>query len=287
VPAVLVSEALRQAENEFRNAGIEAPRVQATALLGHAMQLDRAGLLARLRDPLAAAELRRYRELTTRRAAHEPLQYLLGRADFLDFTVRVAPGVFIPRPETEQLVELALAAWDPEYPRAIDLCAGSGAISIALARARPQARVLAIDLSPVAIQSARNSARDLAVDDRIDFLRADLLTPVRPRGPWRERIGCLVCNPPYAAAGEVVQPEVANHEPELAWLAGTRGTEIYERLVPAAAWLLAPGRPLLFELGYGQSGPVRELLEQDGRWDAVSVAEDFQGIDRVLTAIRR
>lgn len=286
VDPVTVAAALRRAESCLHEAGIEAPRIQATSLLAHTLGLDRAGLLARLHDPLADEVETAFRALVERRTRHEPLQYLLGHADFLDFSVRVGPGVFIPRPETEQLVETALAAWNPAHDLAVDLCSGSGAIAIALARARRKARVLAVELTAAAVAAARLSAHDNGVDERVLFLRGDLLSALHPGTAWRERLGCLVCNPPYAAEGEVAQPEVRDHEPPLAWLAGPRGTEAYERLVPAAAELLLPGRALLLELGYGQAEAVRSLLAADGRWTAVRIDEDFQGIPRVVTAMR-
>ena len=127
----------RRAERRLDRAGIDAPRIEAQALLGHVLAVDRAGLLARLRDPVAAEVAARFEALLERRLAHEPLQYLVGRASFLDFEVEVGRGVFIPRPETELLVERALEEWSPDSRLAVDLCTGSGAIAIALARARP------------------------------------------------------------------------------------------------------------------------------------------------------
>lgn len=304
--ATTVGALLRIAEERLRRGAVDAPRVQATALLGHALALDRAALLARLQDPVAPASARRVESLVARRMAHEPLQYLIGRASFLDFEVRVGPGVFIPRPETEQLVDRALRAWRPDRPWAIDLCSGSGAIAIALARARPDARVIALELSPVALASARRSASDAGVEDRVYFVRSDLLAALRPpnhdprqatrdrgqvtRDRWpealEERLGLLVSNPPYAAEGDVVQPEVRDHEPRSAWEAGPSGLEIYRRLIPEAAALLPAGCPMLLELGYGQERQVPELLRRDGNWSAATIEADFQAIPRVLTCRR-
>jgi release factor glutamine methyltransferase len=280
-----IASALRDAEQRLRDAGLEAPRIQATTLLGHVLGIDRARLLARLHEALPGDAQRLFDDLLDRRLAREPLQYLVGRADFLDFSVRVGPGVFIPRPETEQLVEATLTAWAPEHELAIDVCSGSGAIAIALARARPRARVVAIELTERALATARLNAADSGVADRIEFVRGDLLTALG-FGEWRARLGCVVCNPPYAADGEVAQPEVRDHEPATAWLAGPLGTEAYARVIPQAADLLLPGRPLLLELGYGQAEAVGVLLDEDGRWLPPRVDPDFQGIPRVLTAAR-
>ncbi len=278
---------LHEVERRFRERAIDAPRVQAMALLAHALGTDRAGVLARLREPLAAPAAETFESLVARRLAHEPLQYILGRAHFLDFSVRVAPGVFIPRPETEQLVETALEAWDEAHGWAIDLCCGSGAIAVALGRARPNARILAIDRAVAARRMALRNARDHQLQDRVTVCGADLLTAVATNADALGDLGAIVCNPPYAACGDVTQPEVRDHEPALAWEAGPTGTEVYIRVIPQAAALLRPGRPLLLELGYGQEHAVRELLASDGRWDRVTIDDDFQGIPRVLTARRR
>lgn len=286
-PGSTVGGALRSAEERLRTAGVDAPRLQATALLGHVLGVGRASLLARLGDCLPAEARERFVDLVRLRAEQrQPLQYLLGHASFMDFEVRVGAGVFIPRPETEQLVERALEMWSSEQPLAVDLCTGSGAIAIALARARPEARIIAVDVSPTALAAAAASARDLQVGSRIRFLRADLLAALS-RGGWRRRLGLIVCNPPYATRDSVTQPEVRDHEPELAWTPGPLGTEIYARVIPAAAELLPAGRPLVFEIGYGQQESVPRLLIADGRWEAVSVDPDFQGIPRVLGARRR
>jgi len=281
------ASALHEAESRFEDGAIDAPRVQAMALLAHALGTSRAGVLARLREPLADHDAETFRSLVARRLAHEPLQYILGCAHFLDFSVQVAPGVFIPRPETEQLVETALDVWDPNHRWAVDLCCGSGAIAVALARARPRARILAIDRAPAPRRMTLRNTRDHQVDERITVCGSDLLAAVSATGRAAEELGVIVCNPPYAASGEVVQPEVLDHEPPLAWEAGPAGTEIYARVIPQAAELLRAGRPLLLELGYGQAHAVRDLFANDGRWDQVTIDDDFQGIPRVLTARRR
>lgn len=281
--ATTVGAALRAAEERFEAAGIEAPRTHSVALLGHVLGHGRAAVLARLREPLDDRALEAFRAVVERRLEREPLQYILERAHFLDFSVRVGPRVFIPRPETEQLVAATLAAWDAADPVAIDVCCGSGAVAIALARARPDARIVAIDRSPFACAATRRNARDLQVADRIQVLRGDLLTCL-PR--FAARVGVVVCNPPYAAEGEVSQPEVLDHEPQDAIVSGPEGTEVYRRIVPQAARLLAPGRPLLLELGFGRDAAVRELFGADA-WEEPDVEDDFQGIPRVLSARAR
>lgn len=282
-----VGEALRWAGDTLACAEIEATHFQATVLLAHALGVDRAAILARVGEPLRGVARRRFCSLVERRRQHEPLQYLTGRADFLDFEVAVRPGVFIPRPETELVVERALEAWSGRHRFAIDLCTGSGIIAIALARARPDAQVIAIDISPIALETAWFNADQLGVADRIQFIQGDLLEPLEPTAGERIEIGVLVCNPPYVAQGSVTQPEVLNHEPTLAWIAGTTGLEIYQQLIPQAAALLVPGCSLVLELGYDQDRTVPDILCADCRWGAVSLKEDLAGIPRVLVSQRK
>jgi len=281
-----VDAALRVATSRLEAAGVDAPRIQATALLGHALQVDRAALLASLSDTVDPETASTFERLIELRCARHPLQYLIGRASFLDFEVRVRPGVFIPRPETEQLAEQALRLWSPSHPWVIDVGTGSGAVAIALARGSTRCRVLAIDRSPTALASAAASAIDNGVEQQISFVRSDLLSAVRSCPP-NNGIGLLVSNPPYVRADDVVQPEVRDHEPVAAWAAGPLGTEIYARLIPQAAERLDTLRPMLLELGYDQAEAVTELLQRDGRWLNCRIDPDFQNIPRVLTVLRR
>jgi release factor glutamine methyltransferase len=282
--AVTVGTALRAAERRLEEAGIAGARLEATLLLGHLLGHSRAQLLAALSDPLTDEQVDAYEALTDRRSRREPLQYLRGCAPFLDFELEVAPGVLIPRPETETLVERALELWDPADGRwAVDVGTGSGAIAIGLARARPEGWVLAVDRSPLALEMTGRNAERLGVRKRIalvrgNFLRALDLSP--------DDIGIIVSNPPYVADGDEVDEEVRGHEPREAWAAGPTGLEAYQRIIPEAAGLLRPGRYLVLELGYGQEEAVCALLDDAGGWEKPSVDEDFRGIRRIL-AVRR
>jgi len=275
-----VADALRDAEQRLDKAGIEGARFEATLLLGHVLGHSRAQLIAALSDPLTDEQQVRFTELTERRANREPLQYLRGRAPFLDFELEVQPGVLIPRPETEGLVERALELWDPSRGRwAVDVGTGSGAIAIALARAQPEGWVLAVDQSLAALGTAGTNADKLGVRPRValvrgNFLRALDLSP--------DDIGIIVSNPPYVADDDEVDAEVRHHEPREAWAAGPTGLEAYERIIPEAAALLRPGRSLVLELGYGQEDAVRALLDECGGWDEPTVDPDHRGISRVL-----
>jgi release factor glutamine methyltransferase len=210
------------------------------------------------------------------------------------------------------VVEEALSLWQPtaEAPWAVDVGTGSGVISIALARARPAGRILAVDRSPVPLAAASQNAWNLRAADQIRFVRGDLLAPLgasvaggsgadataadragaadlRPSARTRQRISMVISNPPYAPQDSPdIDPEVRGHEPPEAWAAGPEGMDTYARLIPQAAMLLLPGRPLVLELGYGQSAPVVDLLSSDGRWQEPRILPDFNEIPRILTVLR-
>ena len=281
-----IDTSLHDAVRRFEAAGLDAPRIQATALLAHALQINRAALLANLSDRIDPDIASVFEALIELRCAHHPLQYLIGRASFLDFEVQVGPGTFIPRPETEQLVEQALELWSPEHPWVIDVGTGSGVIAIAMARAQADCRVLAIDSSAAALAAAATNAVENSVEQQITFVRSDLLSAIQPH-PSSVDIGLLVSNPPYVQCADIVQLEVSDHEPIEAWAAGPLGTEIYARLIPEAAKRMSSRRAMLLEIGYGQAEAVSELLRRDGHWLSCQVDSDFQGIPRVLTVRRR
>ncbi len=281
--AATVGGALRDAEQSLEAAGIAGARLEATLLLRHILGHSRAQLLAALSDPVTADQLGRFRQLTDRRASREPLQYLRGRAPFLDFELEVHPGVFIPRPETEGLVERALELWNPTDGWAVDVGTGSGAIAIGLARGRPGGRVLAVDQSPTALNAAAHNADRLGVRNYIAFVRGNFL---RALDLSPDDIGIIVSNPPYAADDDEVDPEVRHHEPRQAWASGPTGLEAYERLIPEAAALLRPGCSLVLELGYGQEASVRNLIQESGGWEEPQVEPDYQDIPRVLAVAR-
>lgn len=278
-----VGSALHEAEQSLESAGIEGARLEATLLLGHVLGYSRAQLLSTLLDPLTEDQVSSFFELTTRRANREPLQYLRGRASFLDFELEVHPGVFIPRPETERVVEHALKIWDPTAGWAIDVGTGSGAIAIGLARGNPRGRVLAVDQSPIALGAAARNAARLGVHNRITFVQADFL---RALSLSSNNIGIIVSNPPYVANNDEVDPEVRYHEPQKAWASGPSGMEAYERIIPESATLLSSRRYLILELGYGQEKAVRGLIRESGGWAKPHVLADLNNIPRVLTVCR-
>jgi len=278
---VRMREALEQAKAVLLDAGNGNPRRDAELLLLHVTGKTRAYLLTHPHDLLTPEQLTRYRELIARRATHEPIQYLIGEREFYGLLFAVTPDVLIPRPETEHLVEAALERIPLDQPIEIaDVGTGSGAIAVALAVARPQARITAIDISPAALEVAKKNAVAHGVGDGVRFSESDLLEAV-----GEETFDMIVSNPPYIAEvdRETLAAEVRDFEPAGALFAGPSGLEIYERLIPQAAERLRNGGWLLLEIGAGQELSLRRLLTD---WNSVSFVDDLQGIARVAVAQR-
>jgi release factor glutamine methyltransferase len=257
-------------------------RADAELLLLSVLGKNKAWLMAHGAEEVTAARAASYNELVTQRLAGEPIQYILGEAEFYGLPFRVTRDVLIPRPETEHLMEraLELAAAFAE-PRIVDIGTGSGAIAVALADQLPSAAVTAIDISAPALAVAReNALRNGAA--RIRFLEGDLLAPVNG-----ESFELVVSNPPYVPAADraSLSVEVREFEPELALFAGSDGLDIYRRLIPAAFAALPPGGFLLLEIGFGQSAQITHLLARSG-FAQIEFVADLQGIARVACARR-
>jgi release factor glutamine methyltransferase len=250
------------------------PRRDADLLLAHVLGCDQTALLTHPERILSAAESEQFEHLVERRLASEPMQYLTGEQEFFGLRFEVSPAVLIPRPETEHLVEAVLERFErDEAVRIVDVGTGSGAIAVALAHAMPHSRVTAVDLFPAALEVARRNAQRHGVIDRLMLLPSDLLAAVDSAD-----FDAVVANPPYVAAGEVLEPQVANYEPHSALYAGPTGLEVYERLIPQAARVLKTGGWLILEIGYGQSSALRNLMHG---WAGFTLVNDLQGIPRV------
>ena len=278
-------------------AGIRRAEVDVELLLGHVLGLSRGQVQAKAITE-AALDSEQYLavvELIERRAAREPLQHITGRAPFRSLELAVGPGVFVPRPETESVAQIAidaLLAVPSPSPRGIDLGTGSGAIAIAMATEVPQARVFAVENSPRAFLWARQNARELA-GDNLRLIFADLAdTPaslVDADGAVEQLDGTLdvvVSNPPYIPLGAIPRdPEVRLHDPEAALYGGPDGLDVVRAVSARAARLLHPGGVLIIEHGELQGSQMRELLTADG-WRATATHRDLLGRDRTTTALR-
>lgn len=264
----------------------ERSKRDAETLLLRATGLSRASLLAHGDDTLSPEHAAAFDALIARRFAGEPIQQITGEAEFFGLPFRVTRDVLIPRPETEHLVERAIAiAQHTLRPRIIDIGTGSGAIAVALAHALPQAAITTIDISTAALSVARENATRNNVSVR--FLEGNLLAPVALVGSEPEQFDLIVSNPPYVPETDrdSLSVEVRDFEPALALFAGADGLDIYRRLLPAAFTVLAPGGALLLEIGYGQRDAIHALLSAAG-FVRIAFTPDLQGIPRVAEGWR-
>jgi release factor glutamine methyltransferase len=258
------------------------PRDEATldaeVLARHVLACDRATLLIRARDPLPSAFDRLFGALVERRLAREPVAYIIGHREFWGLEFEVSPAVLIPRPETELIVEEALAAMPARdaVGRIVDVGTGSGCLAVALAIEFSSATVIATDSSAAALEVAqRNSARH-NVSNRISLVHADLLHGVRGSA------NLIVSNPPYLRDADAphVQPEVVRYEPPSALFAGADGLDLVRRLFDEAPSYIAPDGRLIVEFGLGQEADVRAASQRAG-WTVDHIRKDLQNIPRV------
>jgi release factor glutamine methyltransferase len=271
-----LGEVLRLSAGYLSEHGSPTPRLDAELLIGHALGLPRIELYTNFDRPLDEPELAACRALLERRGRREPVAYILGRWGFHGLDLAVDRRVLVPRPETEVLVERCLALLEGlEEPRVADVGTGSGAIALAIKRARPDAAVLATDVSADALAVARANAEALGVE--LELVEADLLAGVE--GPF----ALVASNPPYIGEAEMggLEPEVAQYEPRLATVAGPSGTEVLERLVAAAPDAFEAGGWLVVECGAGQAAAVRGMLDGAGAAETFAQA-DLAGIARVV-----
>ena len=258
-------------------AGLSTARRDAELLLVRVLGCDRTFLLTHPEAPLTLKQTALYQSWIARRVRHEPVQYIVGEQEFFGLKFRVTPDVLIPRPETEHLVEAALARTDRDASlRIVDVGTGSGAIAVALAHAPTSAQITALDLSPAALAVARSNAEMNGVSDRVHFAESDLLAAV-----IGEEFDMIVSNPPYVADSEELEAQVREYEPASALFAGAEGLDIYRRLIPQAHASLKPEGWLLLEIGHGQRGALAQLL---AGWGDVSFVADLQRIPRVACA---
>ncbi|MGB3356967.1 MAG: peptide chain release factor N(5)-glutamine methyltransferase [Mycobacterium sp.] len=258
--------------------GVGSPRVDAELLAAHVAGTDR-GRLA-LIEP-GADFVERYELLVARRAERVPLQHLTGTAAFGAVTVAVGPGVFIPRPETESLLEWALAQPLSPHPVVVDLCTGSAALAIALWHHRPAARVIAVDDSDEALAYARHNVADTSVE----LLRADVST-AGLLGELDGTVDLLVANPPYIPNGAELEPEVAEHDPAHALFGGDDGMVVIAAIIGLAARLLRPGGRCAVEHDDSTSERTVEAFTRAGGFVEVTARHDLTGRPRFVTAVR-
>jgi release factor glutamine methyltransferase len=277
-----VGRVLGWALKDFRDRGLENPRLDAELLLCHALGLDRIRLIVESQRPLAPTELGRYRELIKRRRQSEPIAYILGEREFYGFDFKVDARVLIPRPDTEVLVDVALERTRERdmFGNALDLCTGSGCVAIAFAKRRPTWRGAALDLSEDALALAAENALRLGAIFGLRFAAGDLYSPLGPE----ERFDLVTANPPYIPEADVagLETQIKDFEPRIALDGGPDGLALIRRIVDGARAHLVPGGVLALETQFDQGPRVRELFERAG-FESVDLRRDYGGRDRVVS----
>jgi release factor glutamine methyltransferase len=265
----------------FTEAGIAAARLEAQLLLAHVLGCSRVQLYTGFDKPLGEQELAGYRELIKRRLGGEPVAYLLGEQEFWALPFYVDASVLVPRPDTETVIEVASRLRDPAAPcRVLDLCTGSGAIAISLAKELVAAHVVATEVSPEAAAVARRNAERNAVADRVEVRVGDLFAPAAG-----ERFDLIVSNPPYIATAVIatLAAEV-RREPAIALDGGPDGLAFYDRICAAAPAHLLPGGAIVLEHGFDQADAVRARLEAAG-FARVELTHDLGKNPRVTSGV--
>jgi release factor glutamine methyltransferase len=274
-----VGTALQAAVGRLHAAGIDTARLDARLLLGDVLQVETAQLVAHPERSLAEAEVERFRDLVERRCRHQPVSQLLARREFWGLTFRVTADTLIPRPETETIVEQALAGI-PDRARALrilDLGTGTGCLLLALLHELPRATGLAIDRSPAALAVARANAEALGLAERAEFRLGNWTDGVA------ESFDLIVSNPPYIATADMEQlvPEVARHEPHLALHGGRDGLDCYRAIARSLSECLRPDGRLLLEIGAEQGDSVAAIFVAAG-FACTARHSDLAGLPRCL-----
>jgi release factor glutamine methyltransferase len=244
-----------------------------------ALYLNRQRVLTRDESGAIAAALKR-------RASGEPLEYILGAAEFMGLEFKVSPAVLIPRPETEILVEAVIeisrqADKSISRQKILDLGTGSGCIAVSLAKFLPKAEVTAVDISQEALKVAAENA--MAHNVKVDFMRSDLFSALS-----LSKYDIIVSNPPYIASGEIGQLQrELKYEPQIALDAGPDGREFYRRIIDRAGRHLEDGGSLIMEIGFGQRGEIENIFKKSKTFKITQVIKDYNNIDRVVTARRQ
>lgn len=276
--------AIAAASERLRRAGVKSARLDAELLMAAVTGRSRAALIAGAAQ-IEADALERFESMVARRAAREPLAYIVGRREFFSMEFAVRPGVLIPRPETETVVEAALDFLRGRPTATVlDIGTGCGAIAIAVAVNAPHARVVASDISKVALEVARDNARRHRCADRIGFRLGDCFAAL---GVSARPFDLIVSNPPYIAEGEVaaLEPEVRDFEPRIALAGGRDGMEFYRRIAAGLGRWLAPAGEVILEVGAGQADAVEAMMREAACAAGVRM-RDLSGVERVVRARR-
>ena len=263
--------------------GCETARLDAEVLLGHCLNLSRVELYLSFERPLSNSERDSYRALVSRRAQREPVSLIVGKKEFWSIPICVVPGVLVPRPDSETLVETSLSEFpESESHRILELGVGSGAVSIAILKERELASVIGVDLNWLALDLSRKNALANRCLDRLTLVMADLTTAFR-KGPIFDMI---LSNPPYIPTDSIagLAPEITRFDPITALDGGKDGLDCIRKIVREAPNFLAPGGRLILEIGDGQSEAVKSIIDGERKYTCSTFHRDLAGRVRVVKA---
>ena len=294
-PPWTILSILKWTTSYFTSHNIENPRASAEVLLAHVLGVKRIDLYIRYDQPLIPDELSRFKTVIRRRMRREPVAYIMGEKEFWSIPMAVTPDVLIPRPETECLVETALALlspsggkteWPGPAPRILDLGTGSGALALALASELKTAVLMASDRSEKAIGVARQNARRLGLDRRVHLFCGDWFACMHAPA-WR--FDMILSNPPYIPTAEIdrLQEEVSGYEPRGALDGGIDGLAAIRIIIDRAPDYLRPGGHLLLEIGHDQKAGVEKIVALSNHYAQLDVIRDYGGHDRVAKILRK
>lgn len=273
---------LQWTEAYFKKQGLRKPRFDAEFLLSHSLQKRRIDLYLEFDRPVIEKELSAFKELVKRRVQHEPIQYMTGRQHFWSFDFSVKPGIFIPRPETECLVEQSLqflGARTQESIRILDIGCGSGVVAVVLAKECPQVAMVAVDISQAALFCATDNAKKLGVDSRIEFKWSNIYSNIE-QGPF----DLIVSNPPYIREEEweTLDREIRDYEPREALVGGERGIDFHLKIISEAPRFLKKGGGVLLEIAPDQTGILSEYAKNRNVFSSIDVVKDYSRSERVM-----
>lgn len=280
-----IKELLNRSDQFLADRGIESSRLDAEVLMADLLDMERIKLYVNYDYPLKSSEIDEYRERIKKRAKRVPVAYIIEKKEFMSLEFKIKEGVLIPRPDTENLVEAVIDYCQEEKinePQIIDVGTGSGAVAVSLAHYIEGAKVVGVDIDPLALKVARFNMEKHELSERMNILKSDLLSEFIKRDI--NGIDIIVSNPPYISKAEMEElPPEVKKEPKLALEAGEDGLDYYRSLIPQAEKILKDKGKLFLEIGYQQAESVEELLSEN--WSDIKVEKDLAENDRVVSAV--
>lgn len=276
-------ELVRLAADHFKTKGIESPRLDAEVLMAHVLGVSRMDVYLNFDKPLGKKEVDSYREAVRRRASREPLSYISGVREFWSLNFSVEPGVLIPRPETELLVEICLARME-RAGRLLDVGVGSGAISIAILSERPEWTGVGLDISAKALKTTRANVERFSMADRMEVRESNFFSALN-----KDAFSLIVSNPPYIPSAVVpnLMREVSGHEPREALDGGDDGLDAIRLLARQGSLFLEKNGCLAVEFGAGQEKDVKDIFTGAGKYKDIEIFNDYSGRPRVVIAVAK